>query len=416
MTTDGGQWAVGSGGFGAPVPTGWAYAPSAPQPGTVPLRPLDSGDIMRGVLTTMPRYARPLYLPLLAFALGFTVLLSGCALAAWTLITPLPAPGTRTTTPHLLEMAEVIGIAALPLLIYATVAYAATATVSTTVLGHYAVLGRPRPIASRAWAEGRRHLWRVLGTQLLISLTTGAILLASTLAGHPARHHPAQHDRRGLQLAPAHPRSARRPLCRRTAPPRRTGDGPGEQAPGRRDAPVLDAQPRNLVAWCRRCVPGPDDRLRSNPVDHYRGGNDRDTARPVGCARRHPERSVVPAVGVRLDPSGHRRRTRRRDRRDAQGTADPPHPRPAVHRPAHPAGEPPHRPFRSIGRHGRPRGRPGPSLRFAGTNLSGGVTARSYAQTGPERRGLNRVGQSRDRGPPLRQTRCLLHRTLFGPE
>ncbi|WP_327296953.1 MULTISPECIES: hypothetical protein [unclassified Streptomyces] len=181
MTTDGGQWAVGSGGFGAPVPTGWAYAPSAPQPGTVPLRPLDSGDIMRGVLTTMPRYARPLYLPLLAFALGFTVLLSGCALAAWTLITPLPAPGTRTTTPHLLEMAEVIGIAALPLLIYATVAYAATATVSTTVLGHYAVLGRPRPIASRAWAEGRRHLWRVLGTQLLISLTTGAILLASTL-------------------------------------------------------------------------------------------------------------------------------------------------------------------------------------------------------------------------------------------
>ncbi|WP_405752208.1 hypothetical protein OG232_15960 [Streptomyces sp. NBC_01411] len=184
MTANGGQRAAaGSGGLpvSAFAPTGWAYAPSAPQPGIVPLRPLDSGDIMRGVLTTLPRYARPLYLPLLSFALGFTVLLSGCAFAAWALITPLPASGTRMTTDHVLEVAGVIAVAALPLLVFATVAYAATAALSTTVLGHYAVLGR-RPLAARqAWAESRRHLWRVLGTQLLVSLTTVALLLASTL-------------------------------------------------------------------------------------------------------------------------------------------------------------------------------------------------------------------------------------------
>ncbi|WP_406154349.1 hypothetical protein OG217_22050 [Streptomyces sp. NBC_01023] len=185
MTLDGGQWAAGPGGLpvGAFTPTGWAYAPSAPQPGTVPLRRLDAGDIVRGTFSTIGRYAKPIYLPLLVLALGFTVLLSGCAFAAWALVTPLPASGARMTTHHLLDVGAAIAVVALPLLILATLAYAASAAVSITVLGRYAVLGRPPVTARRAWAEARRHLWRVLGTQLLTSLTTVGILLASALPG-----------------------------------------------------------------------------------------------------------------------------------------------------------------------------------------------------------------------------------------
>lgn len=177
MTINGGQWAAD----GSFTPTGWAYAPPAPKPGTVPLRRLDTGDIVRGVLATIQHYAKPLYLPLLTIALGFTVLLSGCVCAAWALITPLPAHGDRMTTNHLLDVAAAIAVVAVPALICATVAYAATVAVSTTVLGHHAVLGRQPLTARQAWAEARPHLWRVLGTQLLTGLTAIAILLAAAL-------------------------------------------------------------------------------------------------------------------------------------------------------------------------------------------------------------------------------------------
>lgn len=179
MTTGGGQWVTGPGGF---APTGWAYAPPpALKPGTVPLRRLDVGDIVGSVLATLRHYAKPLYLPLLTVALGCSVLIGGCAGAAWALITPLPAHGDRLSTGHLLTVAAGVAVVAVPALICAIVAYAVTAAVSTTVLGHHAVLGR-RPLTARqAWAEARPHVWRVLGTQLLTGLAAVAVLLTSAL-------------------------------------------------------------------------------------------------------------------------------------------------------------------------------------------------------------------------------------------
>ena len=185
MTANGGQWALGPGGVpgGAFASTGWTFATPAPKPGTVPLRRLDAGDIIGGVLATIRRYAKPLYLPLAWSALGFTVLLGGCSVAAWALVAPLPAHGDRLTAGRSLDIAAAIAVVAVPALICATLAYALTAAVSTTVLGHHAVLGDQPLSARQAWAEARPHLWRVLGTQLLTALACVSVLLAAALPG-----------------------------------------------------------------------------------------------------------------------------------------------------------------------------------------------------------------------------------------
>ncbi|WP_406135854.1 hypothetical protein [Streptomyces sp. NBC_01089] len=183
MATSGGQWALDPSGLpaGGWAPTGRAHADPAPKPGTVPLRRLDASDILRGVFATVRRYPKPLYLPLLALALGSAVLLGGCVCAAWFLITHGTAHGGRPFTSHLSGMVTAGAVVLVPALICATVAYAVTATVSITVLGRHAVLGRRPPTARQAWTEARPYLWRVLGTQLLTSLAAVAVMVASML-------------------------------------------------------------------------------------------------------------------------------------------------------------------------------------------------------------------------------------------
>jgi len=83
-----------------PLPAHREYAT-----GTVPLRQLDANDTLKSVFATVRHYLAPLYLPLLAVALGSTVLLSGCAYLAWTLITPFHLRGERMTTGREVDLA-----------------------------------------------------------------------------------------------------------------------------------------------------------------------------------------------------------------------------------------------------------------------------------------------------------------------
>ncbi|MFC1416527.1 hypothetical protein [Streptacidiphilus cavernicola] len=164
----------------APAFPGWTFVP---QPGAVPLGPLDVNDMVRGVFTTFRRYCLPLYLPLLTVALGCTAVVSGCAYAAWRLIASLHLRGHWETTGRLVEVSAAAAVVVVPSVVCAAFAYAVATTVSLTVLGHHAVLGTQPLRARQAWAEARPHLRRTLATQALSTLAGSAVLLVSLLPG-----------------------------------------------------------------------------------------------------------------------------------------------------------------------------------------------------------------------------------------
>lgn len=176
MAAGGGE-TFGPGGFpvAGPVPYGgWARAP---QPGCVPLGPLDANDVLKGVFTTVRRHLAPIYLPLLAVALGSGALLAGCGYAAWTLIASMHLHGERMSASRVSEVVLAAAVFAVPALLCAFLAYTVAATVSITLLGHHAMLSRERVTARRVWAEARLHLGRVAGTQLLTGLLVAGIVL-----------------------------------------------------------------------------------------------------------------------------------------------------------------------------------------------------------------------------------------------
>ncbi|GAA4924485.1 hypothetical protein GCM10023237_52330 [Streptomyces coeruleoprunus] len=64
-------------------PGGWAPPPPAPQPGVVPLRPLDVGDILKGVFSTLGRYWKPLFGSALVAHLVAVLVTGGALVAAY---------------------------------------------------------------------------------------------------------------------------------------------------------------------------------------------------------------------------------------------------------------------------------------------------------------------------------------------
>ncbi|MGC0314933.1 hypothetical protein QBC98_003412 [Kitasatospora acidiphila] len=180
MTTPGEQPAFAAGGvpawpWAAP---GWVVAPPAPKPGTVPLRPLDLGDIVSGVLATVRRYPGSLYYPLLVVALGCAGLFSGCAGLAYAEVGPLPA-SHRMTDHQLVGLTVASAVLVVLFMLLAVIASAITSAVGTVVVGH-AVLGHPLT-ARQAWSRARGHVWRVVGVQLLAAIAALGILVGSLL-------------------------------------------------------------------------------------------------------------------------------------------------------------------------------------------------------------------------------------------
>lgn len=173
----------GGPGWGAP---GWGgYAPP-PKPGVIPLQPLTFGDILTGVFGALRRYFKAVYLPLLCAAAGSFVLVGACAGISYLFLQglfndlrdiPDYVPSTGQAAGFFIALA--LTVVLLICCVAATMTVAVTT--STAVLRH-AVLGRPAG-ARQVWAESRRYLWRVLGSQLLIGLSALAALLVAFLPG-----------------------------------------------------------------------------------------------------------------------------------------------------------------------------------------------------------------------------------------
>lgn len=180
MTTPGGQ--PGFAAEGRPVgpwlTTGWPVVPPAPKPGTVPLRPLDLGDVVTGVFATVRRYPAALYYPVLSAALGSAALFGGSLALGYATLFPLPDDG-RSTGRQLLRLTPALAALLVLLLLLAFLVNAVATTVSTVVLRH-AVLGQQLTVR-QAWERARGRLRPVIVVQALESGIMLAILVGSAL-------------------------------------------------------------------------------------------------------------------------------------------------------------------------------------------------------------------------------------------
>jgi len=164
---------------------GWGYmpyVPPVPQPGVVPLRPLNLGDIVAGVFGTLRRYFRALYLPLLAVAGGALVLVAGYTAVAYSVLGDLyeklrDADDHGMTPGEVTTLVSVLVGGVLLLAVLSAALYVVAAATGTVVLRH-AVIGRP-VTAARAWAEARPWLGRVLASYLLPVGAMMALLVAA---------------------------------------------------------------------------------------------------------------------------------------------------------------------------------------------------------------------------------------------
>lgn len=172
---------------GFPGPFGHFAPPPAPKPGVIPLRPLDLGDILGGLLATVRQYWRPLYALTLA-VLGGAFLICAAAAAAgaaavWGTLDDVfsaagdPSAALEGRGSQLLLAGGVVGAVWLLVILYAT---AALHSVCSVVVSR-AVTGAPAT-AGEVWREARPHVHSVLGTQLRV----GVLLAGLILVGYAA--------------------------------------------------------------------------------------------------------------------------------------------------------------------------------------------------------------------------------------
>ncbi|MDG4860712.1 oxidoreductase [Streptomyces sp. T-3] len=171
-------------------PPGWGPPPppAAPQPGVIPLAPLDLGGIFNGAFRTMGRYAKPLFGVLgVAYAL-LAVVVTGALVAAY-----LSVDDELDIVAHLEEGSEGPGWeVGRPILIAFVIAWAvcllAMIVVNSFVSAagpavlEEAVLGRPvsfKAVWRRAWARTPS----VLGVGVLLALLIAVPIVLCTGVG-----------------------------------------------------------------------------------------------------------------------------------------------------------------------------------------------------------------------------------------
>jgi hypothetical protein len=173
-----------------PPAGGWGQQlPPPPKPGVIPLRPLSVGDIVNAVFTTIRYNFLAVYGPVLITGVGCIALLvtfgaltwsplhtfwmdvkSNAGIEGWT-------PGIGETRDAVFALLGLLAVIVLSLLaLYISSSLAAVATL------RHAVVGR-RVTLRQASAEGRPHLWRLVGATLLMNLVALAgVLVAVGLA------------------------------------------------------------------------------------------------------------------------------------------------------------------------------------------------------------------------------------------
>ncbi|MFF5703751.1 hypothetical protein ACFY7H_14765 [Streptomyces sp. NPDC012794] len=169
----------------------WAggWIPPAPQPGVIPLRPLDVGEMIGGAFTALRRYWKPLVGVVLAVqGTGFLLAIAAVVIAVLALPDSFsavfdPAPGQR---PDGAEVTDVV-LALLPgglLLMFVMLAGTAVIGALCPAVVQEAVLGRTATFRSM-WRRSWSRMPSVLGVVLLIGLIAGGPVLLIYAIGFP---------------------------------------------------------------------------------------------------------------------------------------------------------------------------------------------------------------------------------------
>ncbi|TDU80201.1 hypothetical protein [Streptomyces sp. KS 21] len=174
-------WGGHEGGWGG-TPQWGGWAPPAPQPGVIPLRPLALGEILGGSFSTIRRHWKQLagvMLAVQAIVLPVMALATGIAVAAvYQHIEPVfdPPFGTQPTAEHVVPVLVAGGTLFVLLLLTGGLGVAVLTAVCPAVLKE-AVMGRPTTFRAM-WRAALRRTPAVAGTMLLTLLIAGSPLLA----------------------------------------------------------------------------------------------------------------------------------------------------------------------------------------------------------------------------------------------
>lgn len=162
---------------GPPVPPWGGWAPPPPQPGVIPLRPLQLGDVLGGAFTAFRRYWKPLTgvillvqgigILLVALAIGITAVGLDSRLKAVFDLPEGQAPAADDVVALLLY-----GIPVAVLLLLTLVLLTATISALCPAVIQEAVLGRPATF-SALWRRCWSRLPSVLGVLLCVGLLAG---------------------------------------------------------------------------------------------------------------------------------------------------------------------------------------------------------------------------------------------------
>ncbi|MER8093707.1 hypothetical protein [Streptomyces goshikiensis] len=178
----GGQGPGGPGAGWGGAPQWGAWQPQAPQPGVIPLRPLNLADMLSGTFETMRRHWKPLagvLLAVLAITLPVMALAVVIAVASvFSHFEPVfdPPFGEDPTPEHVVPLLVAGGVLFVVLCVIGVLATAVMASLCPAVLRE-AVMGRPITFRTM-WRAAFRRAPAVAGATLLSGLIAGAPMLA----------------------------------------------------------------------------------------------------------------------------------------------------------------------------------------------------------------------------------------------
>ncbi|WP_449478040.1 glycerophosphoryl diester phosphodiesterase membrane domain-containing protein [Streptomyces abikoensis] len=148
----------------------WGGPPRAPQPGVIPLRPLQAGEIVEGAVRTMRIHWRAVLGISLTVAIG-TQAVATVVDRVWdrSAVELDPLGGVTPETPQ--ELVEAIGngLGGLGVAWLLSLVGSITASALLTVIVSRAVLGRP-VTAREAWQSARPQLGRMAGLMVLVPM------------------------------------------------------------------------------------------------------------------------------------------------------------------------------------------------------------------------------------------------------
>ncbi|MEV7544576.1 hypothetical protein [Streptomyces sp. NPDC089915] len=172
-----------------PAPHWGAWAPPPPQPGVIPLRPLQLGDVLGGALTAFRRHWKPLTgIILLVQGVGILLVAAAIGLAAFGLDSRFAAVFERPGEPPASGDVASLFLYLTPVLVLTVVILVLGAGMLTALCPaviQEAVLGRPVTFGAM-WRRCWSRMPSVLGVLLCVGLLTGGPLLVLYAACFPS--------------------------------------------------------------------------------------------------------------------------------------------------------------------------------------------------------------------------------------